>query len=429
MPGVKLKHLKIHQYRNVRPGTELRFDDGINLVLGQNGSGKTTLLGLIACVASRSLASLENEAFDLEYTLANEKHSATIHVRNTFIEKPDERRSGYEASYEASLSQHAPPEAVTLTGTHTSTNVTIDGVSTTLPPLSPFHRDYLSENLEQLDPLPLWAGEATELLFLDSVFRFDESLDAFLAMTGRPPVSQTSGTPNTAFLRITQFGDREASPRSLNFTPLRLGALVTHAHDSPAGELRVTAGPEGNEDRSALNFLVAVAAAMGVREAAWRPLIAQIENPPNGKLRKFDIRGSAFTFTRNDGRTITHDLLSYGQKRLLAFFYYLAATPAYVIADELVNGLHHRWIAACMEAIGDRQAFLTSQNPLLFEYVEFRSIEQVQSCFITCKSELVDGAEQLVWQNMSERDARNFFESYQAGIESPGDILMTRGLW
>ena len=27
MPGVKLKHLKIHQYRNVRPGTELRFDD------------------------------------------------------------------------------------------------------------------------------------------------------------------------------------------------------------------------------------------------------------------------------------------------------------------------------------------------------------------------------------------------------------------
>ena len=103
--------------------------------------------------------------------------------------------------------------------------------------------------------------------------------------------------------------------------------------------------------------------------------------------------------------------------------------PSIVIADELVNGLHHSWIKACMEAIDERQAFLTSQNPLLFEYVEFDSIEQVQSRFITCKSELVDGAEQLVWQNMSERDARNFFESYQVGIESPGDILMTRGLW
>jgi hypothetical protein len=100
-----------------------------------------------------------------------------------------------------------------------------------------------------------------------------------------------------------------------------------------------------------------------------------------------------------------------------------------VIADELVNGLHHLWIKDSMEAIGDRQAFLTSQNPLLFEYVNFESIEQVQACFITCKSKLIDGAEQLVWQNMSHEHARSFFEAYQTGIESPGDILIIRGLW
>ena len=82
-----------------------------------------------------------------------------------------------------------------------------------------------------------------------------------------------------------------------------------------------------------------------------------------------------------------------------------------------------------MDAIGDRQAFLTSQNPLLFEYVRFDSVEQVQTCFVTCKTEIVDGAEHLVWQNMPRPDAISFFESYKADIESVGDILITRGLW
>jgi hypothetical protein len=100
-----------------------------------------------------------------------------------------------------------------------------------------------------------------------------------------------------------------------------------------------------------------------------------------------------------------------------------------VIADELVNGLHHGWIKACMDAIAERQAFLTSQNPLLFEYVEFGSIEQVQARFITCKSELVDDAEQLVWQNMPREDAARFYEAYTDEIEQVGEILITRGLW
>lgn len=82
-----------------------------------------------------------------------------------------------------------------------------------------------------------------------------------------------------------------------------------------------------------------------------------------------------------------------------------------------------------MTAIGERQAFLTSQNPLLFEYVRFESIEQVQSAFITCKTEIIDGAEQLVWQNMPREDAISFFRGYEADIESVGDILINRGLW
>ncbi len=428
MPGVKLKHLKIHQYRNVRPGTELRFDDGVNLVLGQNGSGKTTLLGLISCVASRSLAAIENEAFDLEYMLADQRAAMTLRVKNVLLADTTDRRSPSEASYEAQLSVYDPPSSVTFSGTQTATKVIIDGSAYDQPPASPFRRDFLIETLQKIDPLPR-QGLALIDLVLDSVFRFDESLDGFLAMTGRQPVSHSSGAPKSAFLQVTKFESADGSARNLNFTPFRLGPLVSRAHESPAGELSVNVAADVPEELSALAFLRRVAIELGAREATWRPLIAQIEQPPYSRTRKFDVRGSAFTFTRHDGTTISHDLLSYGQKRLLAYFYYLAATPSYVIADELVNGLHHRWIAACMEAIGDRQAFLTSQNPLLFEHVEFASIEQVETRFITCKSELVDGAEQLVWQNMPRDDAERFYRGYQAEIESIGDILINRGLW
>ena len=31
------------------------------------------------------------------------------------------------------------------------------------------------------------------------------------------------------------------------------------------------------------------------------------------------------------------------------------ARPTLVIADELVNGLHHQWIEACMQQLGERQ--------------------------------------------------------------------------
>ena len=100
-----------------------------------------------------------------------------------------------------------------------------------------------------------------------------------------------------------------------------------------------------------------------------------------------------------------------------------------MIADELVNGLHHRWIDAAMTAMKGRQAFLTSQNPLLFDYVEFDSIERVRSSFVTCQLKLVEGREQMVWRNMTEQEARVFFEAYEVGIEHVGDILITRGLW
>ena len=82
MSTVKLKRLKINQYRNVRPGTELHFDDGVNLVLGQNGSGKTTLLNLISAIVSHDLSSLQDASFNFEYELHSDQCHATVQIES-----------------------------------------------------------------------------------------------------------------------------------------------------------------------------------------------------------------------------------------------------------------------------------------------------------------------------------------------------------
>jgi hypothetical protein len=134
-----------------------------------------------------------------------------------------------------------------------------------------------------------------------------------------------------------------------------------------------------------------------------------------------------FYFSHRGGWKISEKLLSYGQKRILAFMHYLAIASSAVIADELVNGLHHRWIRACFEALGPRQAFLTSQNPLLLDYLSFQSPEEVRSAFVLCRWER--GPEQMVWENMSQEAAADFFDSYKVGFQQVGELLQSKGLW
>lgn len=131
-----------------------------------------------------------------------------------------------------------------------------------------------------------------------------------------------------------------------------------------------------------------------------------------------------------NGNFITQDRLSYGQKRLLMFYYYVASNPDIIIADELVNGLHHQWITACIDEIGERQAFLTSQNPILLDYLPFSSAEDVHKSFVLCTSELDENQKRIwSWSNMSEDAAKEFYSAYQVGIEHVSEILQSQGLF
>jgi hypothetical protein len=137
-----------------------------------------------------------------------------------------------------------------------------------------------------------------------------------------------------------------------------------------------------------------------------------------------------FFFTARDGTGFTESALSFGQRRLLSFLYYAACNPDIVVADELVNGLHYEWAKLCLDTISDRQAFLSSQDPLLFDYLTFESVEQVEQSLILCtldKSE--DGKGQFVWRNVPREEAEAFFRSYENGLQHVSEILRAKGLW
>lgn len=427
----KLKRLMIEEYRNVKPGTELRFDDGLNLILGQNASGKTTLLGLISAVCRSAFAGLADEEFALEYDLVSERFTVTAKVEHRQAEP-----SGLGRELGAGPRWKDAFE-ILIEDRHTQARMS--DVSSPLQSLLAQHSNKTPPSVISgsvglimdwsfivaaiMDDQPRALTQELMTTFRD-VYRHDESLDGFSAMTGRtsalaanasPPVARVHGaTPldvdSDYGWHVGQFVPAVAIgglPRALNMSSPGMGM------------------PNGTVLEQ--EFTRGLARILEVRGVAIEPNVVE-QRLDNGN-RVFRVEGFTFEITRPDGTTIHHDRLSYGQKRLLSFLYYLECNPHVVIADELVNGLHHRWIDACMTAMAGRQAFLTSQNPLLFDYVTFDSVERVQSSFITCSLELVEGREQLVWQNMAPQDARVFFDAYEVGIEHVGDILITRGLW
>lgn len=425
----KLKRLEVTRYRNVKPGTELNFNDHTNLILGQNAAGKTTLLALLSVVCRSAFEGIADEEFAFEYVLQNSRFTVTADVAHhrvngaaAFGAKPQ-----WADTYEILIEDNESPRRTKIVSSRdveepANDDKTIDVIYSRVDLVMSwsFIAAALSNKGGDL------GSSLRQSLLQDFAFtfRFDESLDCFSAITGRLAVLATAaGPPVARHALLQQVNERGiSSTTSGDFIPMAIGHAIGHAFErsKSAHDLSILGGAEQGLNKR-------IADALNVREVSMSPNVRSYQKTPN--LSGYQIEGFTFEITRSDGTTIHHDRLSYGQKRLLAFLYYLEGGSSVVIADELVNGLHHRWIDVCMGALEGRQSFLTSQNPLIFDYVTFDSPEQVQSSFVTCKTVDIKGHEQLAWQNMSAEDAQTFFGAYEVGIEHVGDILITRGLW
>jgi energy-coupling factor transporter ATP-binding protein EcfA2 len=417
---LKLRRLRVEKFRNVVPGTEIRFSDGFNVLLGQNGTGKTTLLELISSIVRSNFIDLQGEEFSIEYEMAVGEIAVVVELRNRRYEGTPPLVLGetWRPSMQARIVNNGSTTVLHRENGHLHVN----GDLVDAPELGPLLVPGVVNTTIALHGLGGLRDLVIPFLKSAETVRFDESLDVF----------RTVMTPARALAGMHLL----RSPT--NPTPFFLPGVWPSSPTIPHS-LAVKLEPQYQADPTAsrfmfsdqdLEFLGSAVRTMGfdVGQASIDVLARRSTNRQAMDYIEFGNLTFRFQF-EDGGDMVSHDRLSYGQKRLLTFFCYLDMCPDVVIADELVNGLHHAWITAAIDAVGERQSFLTSQNPLLLDYLPITSPEQVRASFIFCRSDRGDRRPRWLWENMSENDAAEFFAAYDVGIEHVSEILQSRGLW
>ncbi len=434
-PGVvRLRWLKILRYRNIRAGTELRFDDNFNIFLGKNGSGKTTLLRLLAAVISSDFRLLD-EPYELEYLLDINGVQLAIRAWTTtpaaLTSAPQFIQPQLVHHFSASFQQGADGLHCDIEVDQQGGKIAVRGGEervfkeiwgfkvpslhklSTLISIGPFS-DILGHTREQISTIAMDLG--------GSVRRFDESLDTFREITGTSP-------PEEGHLRaphVVGVISRQGADKSLVPFPETTGSFWRNICLSRQNYDRIRT-EDFKLETDTTSFLNNFRESVGAKKADAR--LTFVEKQVFDEAENWHYRALKFQFTRPDGSIFSHEHLSYGQKRLMAFFYYLAVNEYIVIADELVNGLHHEWIKSCLDQMGERQAFLTSQNPLLLDYLPPGSAEQAQKRYLLCRCEPTERGEELIWENMPAADAERFFRAYEVGVRQASEVLLSKGLW
>jgi energy-coupling factor transporter ATP-binding protein EcfA2 len=435
---VELTRLKIEKFRNVAP-TELRFNDGFNVLLGQNGTGKTTLLKLVAMASSSKFSPLRHTEFALEYELA----LSTIDVTITLSNRPS--KLGINSAADTEILPRISPQGESMAWSYdievreksTSATYRTSVSSGTRGGEQEVSQQRYRQLTRELNPFDsqfvffavfgmlrrgpkeqssLTQHVISELLFMDAG-RLDEGLGGFAAMIGVAAESESAELGNAQ--GSVEKMEGQGAGYSFNFVPSPLMSKIMSLEDRPPSIISIS--------DTEMKFLEKAVSTMQFTHGEL--LVELLSKDVNDRASKLTYGRFGFRFTLDDGSIISHQALSYGQKRLLSFLYYSAAFDNIVVADELVNGLHHEWIEVCLREIGDRQAFLTSQNPLLLDFLSFESAEKVERTFILCCTEKFIGKNRMVWSNLSNKDTNRFYRAYEAGIQHVSDILRTKGLW
>jgi AAA domain, putative AbiEii toxin, Type IV TA system len=430
---MKLTKLQIDKYRGVAPGTELTFGPGRNLVLGRNGTGRTTLLELISIVLCSDFSGLVHEEFSLQYTLAFpgiEIHVRARNVQGSSTPKPvGPPREGaalmplrtpkvvphLEPLIEATLRFEAPSSQMVVRGDSSGLYCEVDGkpgysrsmhwsvLDRSVWTLIFMVAQYIDRDVKER------LKELLRRTFLLAPSRFDEALGMFDHIGNIKYAMEMQG--------------EEVFPLGLMALPTWMPAWLRAQVERQAPSSTLEFPHDGLEH----SFLAKFTSLAGFPAGKFRVEVVEKRTYENGGRVGFGQFG--FRFTRPDGTELTQAQLGHGQKRLLSFLYYLDVNEDFVIADELANGLHPKWVEACLREIGSRQAFLTSQNPLLFEHVAFGTADALRSSLIHCGIETRDGREWLTWSKPTPEMAAKLFEAQQTRAQPLGELLRTHGLW
>lgn len=451
----RLTWLKIHEYRHVARGTHLEFGAGFNVLLGRNGTGKTTLLELIEMIWAKGFDRIAKEPFHLEYAVeldALEGGSIPrclieVEVENSQPEASQpEPRHGRGVSkplqfkYQIVVRSQSGEQAMRIKGTPLQAILTSKWRSGAVAVLGPsdwpivwaapsqyFNLEAPPDTPEadekEIETLSSWAEQC--VLTLETVFnegRYDESLGAFSAMSISGSGEVMGGMSWTRW-EIERRIDQQAKVYPIHLTDCRF--FPHRLQHRWADELIEDPKKEPPEFQSTFQE---VGLGAFLELTGYQGGIVKSGTPSRERgvvVEKLRFHAPEFWITLPNAEIPAQEL-SYGEKRLLAFLWYLQCYPTLVIADELVNGFHHEWIERCIELIHGRQAFLASQNPLLLDCLPLDSKETVRRSFITCRRG-EDG--RMEWKNLTEEEAADFYRAYERQTRYTHEILRGKGLW
>lgn len=439
-----LVSLTVRSHPRLRPGTCLHFSSGKNILLGQNGTGKTTLLDLIACACSSDFSSYESVQYDLNYQLRIGGLLVDVSVANQRTHTLDRSRE-IPDSFGALKFEWRCRVGVTYKGfalgvvEYTPKGGQVSaagGEPREADAMSPFERhSFIASALFELessvtsDKKPEVISAAIEIATSSrNCYRFDEALNGFNKMVGR------ESTDNARFAIMKYVSENDTTTR---YFPARAANVSWRIASKVAEEIAkwFKENPRDHMQlpsfylyRRDLAFLSTACEIMAFQDS--RMEVKALSRDDKGDSPTWDIAPWRFEFLEGQ-RAFTHDGLSFGQKRLLSLLYYVECSPGVVVADELVNGLHYHWIEGALDALSNSQSFLSSQNPLLLDHLEFGSADEVKSCFVICEKDQSPDrtSAEMCPRNLTDIEARLFYRKLQSDVQQVSEILEDMKLW
>ena len=391
-------------------------------LLGPSGSGKTTLLKLVAAaVGSSFLDDFGDEDLHVEY----EYTLSAVSVKCEFLREQDATEASGVAdsrafrsslfNVEFSFASGTPPIVAQMRGGNLKFSAP-DGLGD--KQLNPFVAEIPSLDLIAIIISSIRQEPKAEVLRetlgreMRLTHRLDEGLDWLRALIS-----------DFALIFSDETDDDWCRP-SLRYS----GATTAFSEALAVYKGRFAELPEILPISSgALSPMAEACRRIQLRSASWTLSLLEQSH------QKVDTKRygrSQLYVTTHSGTRFPLEKLSFGQLRLFAFFLHSAMHPHVIVADELTNGMHHEMVDTCIDTIGERQAFLATQNPLLLDHLGFDSADEVQRTFILCDLQDAPGGERWMhWRNMTAEESHEFFADYQVGVQHTNDILRKRGLW
>jgi energy-coupling factor transporter ATP-binding protein EcfA2 len=433
---IRLEKLTIRKLGNIAPDTELHFNDRGALLLGKNGTGKTTLLNVIVAALSsdwQPLAAMSDEGFELHYALrftheTEEPLLLEVAMHGDPVPSGDfvQRLFGDKHRGHALDVTVRDASGTVLVRASSKDNQTTfdyqDGTTAkrSMPSQSPVDALTFGDD-EGRSPIEHVVFLEELRVLSQRLHRYDEAYRYFEHLL----YDDREDEPRASFFHLGQLLEKVAFSSDLfSVSTCRAMRDIIQTSDKIPEQLRLESPPPlGIEAEEPLPWLAMFRELTRIDQISITFELISSKHSSNTTIMQYGPMSLRYT---THGSMLRGDQLSFGQKRLFALLHYLDAHESIVLADEMVNGLHHDWIECCLEIANTRQSFLSSQNPILFDFMSFASAQDAADRFIECS---LDEHGRFVWRNMSLDDATSFFEVYQTGVQYVSEILRTRGYW